>query len=381
MNRIERTLFDGAPAQFRESIARFLAREAVPRHDDWERQGCVDRDIWLAAAAHGFLCTGLPGEYGGADADLRYGVVLIEELARAGMSGLWGWVVHSDVVAPYLLRYGTESAKRAYLPAMARGERIGAFAVTEPGAGSDLQGMTSTALRGDGGFVLRGAKTFITNGTHGDFAVVAARTAPEKGAKGVSLLVVDAASAGFTKGRRLEKTGLFAQDTAELFFDEVFVPEANLLGEPGEGFRYLMRGLPWERMQAAVYSIAAAEVALEATVRYTKERKAFGKTLFDLQNPRFTLAALATEVQIGRVFVDRCIELLLDDRLDGAAASMAKYWCSELQFKALDACVQLHGGYGYMREFPVARAWADAALMRLAGGSNEVMKELIARGL
>ena len=378
---IDRTLFDGSLQQFRDAVARFLHRQVMPCHDRWERQGYVDRDLWQQVGEHGYLCPTVPHKYGGAGADRRYSAVLIEEVARVGASGLWGCILHSEVVAPYLVEYGSDTAKRLYLPGMARGERIGAIAMTEPGAGSDLQGLASTAVRGDGGYLLKGTKTFVTNGSQCDVVIVAARTDPSRGAKGVSLLVVDASAPGVARGRRLEKTGLPAQDTGELYFDGVWVPEANVLGAPGEGFRYLMRGLPWERLQAAVSAIAAAQAAIEATVRYTRERLAFGKPLFDLQNTRFSLAALQTEVQIGRVFVDRCLELLLEDRLEASAAAMAKYWCTDLQFKVMDACVQLHGGYGYVRELPVARAWADAALMRLAGGSNEVMKELIARSM
>ena len=377
---LERTLFNEEHRQFRATVRRFLEQEVLPHHDGWEEQGYVDREIWHKAGSHGFLCPSMPEQYGGADADKRYSVVLMEEGARINATGL-GFGLHSEIVAPYLLHYGNDFIKQTYLPKMASGEMIGAIAMTEPAAGSDLQGVRASAVKDGGDYVINGSKTFITNGWHCDLVIVVAKTDPERGAKGTSLFVVDTSMPGFTKGKPLKKAGMKAQDTAELFFDNVRVPARNLLGEENQGFIYLMQELPWERLQIAVSAIASAEAALGWTIRYCRERKAFGQELIQFQNTRFTLAELKTEVQIGRVFVDRCIEQLLANALDAATASMAKYWCSDLQFKVMDACVQLHGGYGYMWEYPIARAWADARVQRIYGGTNEIMKELISRSL
>jgi len=377
---IERTLFNDELKLFRDTVRRFLAQEAAPQHERWEEQGYVDREIWLKAGENGFLCPTLPEQYGGAGVDKRYSVIVFEEISHAGLSGL-GWGLHSEIVAPYLLHYGNDHLKESYLPKMASGEMIGAIAMTEPAAGSDLQGVRATAVRDGDVYVINGSKIFITNGWHCDLVVVVAKTDPDRGAKGTSLFVVDTSMPGFSKGKRLKKAGMKAQDTAELFFDNVRVPVGNLLGLENNGFLYLMQELPWERMQIAIAAIASAEAAIEWTTRYCRERKAFGQEIMQFQNTRFTLAELKTEVQIGRVFVDRCIELLLDDKLDAVAASMAKYWCSDLQFKVMDACVQLHGGYGYMWEYPITRAWADSRVQRIYGGTNEIMKELISRSL
>ncbi len=377
---IERTLFSEEHAQFRDSVRRFMAQDVVPHHEGWEDQGYVDRAVWLKAGENGFLCPTMPEEYGGAGVDKLFSVVLFEEQFRVNATGL-GFGLHSEIVAPYLLHYGNDHIKQTYLPKMATGEMIGAIAMSEPAAGSDLQGVRSTAVRQGDHYLLNGSKTFITNGWHCDLVVVVARTNPALGSKGISLLVVDTTMPGFTKGKRLKKVGLKAQDTAELFFDNVKVPSENLLGAEGSGFASLMQELPWERLQIAIMSVASAEAALEWTLAYTRERKAFGQEIIKFQNTRFTLAALATEVQIGRVFVDRCIELLMKNQLDTATASMAKSWCSDLQFKVLDACVQLFGGYGYMWDYPIARAWADARVQRIYGGTNEIMKEVIARAL
>jgi acyl-CoA dehydrogenase len=385
---IERTLFTEDHHQFRDTVRRFMDNEVVPFHEAWEEQGYVDREIWRKAGEAGFLCPTMPEEYGGVGVDKLFSVVLIEEQSRVNATGL-GFALHSEIVAPYLLHYGSEFLKQKYLPKMATGEMIGAIAMSEPAAGSDLQGIRATAVKhsgpsGDGTddyYLLNGSKTFITNGWHCDLVVVVAKTDTTLGAKGISLLVVDTSMAGFTKGKRLKKVGLKAQDTSELFFDNVKVPAENLLGAEGSGFVSLMQELPWERMQIAIMSIASAEAALQWTLAYTRERKAFGQEVFKFQNTRFTLAELATEIQIGRVFVDRCTELLLEKKLDTATASMAKGWCSDVQGKVLDACVQLHGGYGFMWEYPVARAWADARVQRIYGGTNEIMKEVIARSL
>jgi long-chain-acyl-CoA dehydrogenase len=378
---IPRTLFEPEHEQFRDALRRFVQTEVLPHRERHEKQGFIDRDIWLKGGAAGFLCPTMPEEYGGAGADRRYSVVVFEETARLGAVSLLGWSLHSDIVAPYLLHYGTEDLKRAYLPRMATGELIGAIAMTEPGAGSDLQAIRATAVRDGDHYVLNGAKTFITNGFNCDLVVVAAKTDPSRGAGGTSLFVVDTTMPGFTKGRRLEKVGLKAQDTGELFFDGVRVPVGHRLGEEGRGFAYLMQELPWERLQIALTAVALAEAALDWTLDYCRDRKAFGKTILEFQNTRFTLAEAKTELQVARVFVDRCVELVLAGTLDAATASMAKYWCTDLQCKVIDACLQLHGGNGYMWEYPIARAWADARVSRIYGGSNEIMKELISRSL
>jgi len=377
---IPRTLFTAEHEIFRASVRRFLAEEVVPHDERWQEQGYVDRELWRKAGANGFLCTSMPPEYGGAGADRLYSMILIEEQARANNSSL-GWGLHSDIVAPYLLHYGSEEVKRKYLPRMASGEMIGAIAMTEPGTGSDLQAVKTSAVRRGDHYVLNGAKTFITNGWLCDLVVVVAKTDPRAGAKGVSLLVVDTTMAGFTKGRRLKKIGLKGQDTAELSFANVEVPVANRIGEEGGGFAYLMQELPWERLQIAIAAVAKCEAALEWTLAYVRERHAFGRPVGSFQNTRFRLAELASEIQIARVFVDRCMALLLAGTLDTATASMAKYWATELEGRVVDACLQLHGGYGYMWEYPIARAYVDARVQRIYGGTNEIMKELIARSL
>jgi len=377
---IERTVFGEQHEQFRDTVRRFLDKEVAPHHAEWEEQGYVDRSVWTKAGANGLLCLSMPEQYGGSDADRLYSVVMFEEIARAGFTGL-GFGLHNEIVAPYILSYGIEAQKERYLPAMARGEIVGAIAMSEPAAGSDLQGIRSTAHDAGDHFVLNGSKTFITNGWHADLVIVVAKTDPSAGAKGTSLLLVERGMPGFEKGKRLKKVGMKAQDTSELFFDNVKVPKANLLGDVNRGFIYLMQELPWERLQIAISGIAAAQAAIDWTMDYTKERKAFGTTVASFQTTRFKLAELQTEVQVARVFVDRCTELLLEGKLDTATASMAKYWCSDLQCKVIDECVQLHGGYGFMWEYPIARAWADARVQRIYGGTNEIMKEVIARSI
>jgi alkylation response protein AidB-like acyl-CoA dehydrogenase len=377
---IPRTLFSPEHETFRDSVRRFMEQEVVPHDERWQEQGYADRAVWLKAGANGFLCATMPPEYGGAGADKLYSIVVMEEQARANNSTL-GFGLHSEIVAPYLLAYGSEHLKRKYLPKMATGETIGAIAMSEPAAGSDLQGVKTTALRKKDVYLLNGSKTFITNGWNCDMVIVVAKTDPAKGAKGTSLLVVDTSMKGFSKGRRLKKMGLKGQDTAELFFDNVEVPAENLLGQENSGFIYLMQELPWERMQIAIAAVAKAEAAVEWTKRYVTDRKAFGKPVAAFQNTRFKLAELATEVQVARVFVDKCMELLLDRKLDTATASMAKYWTTDLECKVMDECVQLHGGYGYMWEFPIARAYVDARVQRIYGGTNEIMKEVISRAM
>ena len=378
---IPRTIFGDEHRQFAESLDRFIEVEVAPHYERYEEQGYIDREVWLKAGESGYLCTSMPEEYGGAGADKLYSVVLFEQPARRAVQNLLGMLLHSEIVAPYLLHYGSEFLKRKYLPGMATGELIGAIAMTEPAAGSDLQGIRATAVRDGDHYLLNGAKTFITNGFHCDLVIVVAKTDPGKGAKGTSLFVVDTTMAGFSKGRRLKKIGMKAQDTGELFFDNVRVPVDHLLGQENRGFAYLMSELPWERLQIAITAVAQMEAAIDWTSLYCRERRAFGKEIMQFQNTRFTLAEAMTEVQIARVFIDRCIELHIKGELDATAASMAKYWCTDLQSKVLDACLQLHGGYGYMWEYPIARAWADSRVARIYGGSNEIMKELIARQL
>jgi acyl-CoA dehydrogenase len=377
---IPRTLFTADHEAFRDSVRRFMQEEVMPHEDRWQEQGYVDRDVWLKAGANGFLCVSMPEEYGGSAADRLYSVVLMEEQAFANSSSI-GFGLHSEIVAPYLNRYGSEGLKRKYLPPMVRGEMIGAIAMTEPGAGSDLQSIKTTAVRKGDKYILNGSKTFITNGWNADLVIVVAKTDPAKGAKGTSLLIVDNSMGGFTKGKRLKKMGLKGQDTSELFFDNVEVPAENLLGEENNGFIYLMQELPWERMQIAIGAIAKTEAAIKWTIDYVNNRKAFGTPVSSFQNTRFKLAEVVTQCQIGRVFVDRCMELLMEGKLDTATASMAKMWASDIENRIIDECLQLHGGYGFMMEYPIAKAYVDARVQRIYGGTNEIMKEVIARSL
>jgi alkylation response protein AidB-like acyl-CoA dehydrogenase len=322
----------------------------------------------------------MPEEYGGSGADKLFSMVLMEEQARINNSTV-GWGLHSEIVAPYLYNYGSAELKKKYLPKMAAGEMIGAIAMSEPGAGSDLQSVKTSAIRKGDKYVVNGSKTFITNGWNCDLVIVVAKTDPAKGAKGTSLVVVDTSMKGFEKGKRLKKMGLKGQDTAELFFDNVEVPAGNLLGQENNGFIYLMQELPWERMQIAIGAAAKCEAALGWTIAYVNDRKAFGKPVASFQNTRFKLAEIATEVQVMRVFVDRCMELLLEKKLDTATASMAKLWATDMEGKVLDECLQLHGGYGFMWEFPISQAYVDARVTRIYGGTNEIMKEVISRSL
>lgn len=381
---IQRTLFSADHVAFRDSFRRFMEAEIAPYHAQWEEQGFVDKAVWTKAGALGFLCMSLPEGHGGADADKLFSIIQMEELSAAGFSGI-GFGLHSEIVAPYLLHYGTDAQKAKYLPKLASGAMVGAIAMTEPAAGSDLQGIKSTAIQqADGSFVLNGSKTYITNGWHSDLVIVVAKTNPSAGAKGTSLLLVEQGMAGFTKGKPLNKLGLRAQDTCELFFDNVKVPAENLLGGPdylNKGFIGLMEQLPWERLQIAIGAVAASQAAIGWTIDFVKQRQVFGQAVAAYQNTRFKLAEMQTEVQIAQVFVDKCTELLLKDELDTATASMAKYWCSDLQCKVMDECVQLHGGSGYMWEYPITRAYADARVQRIYGGTNEIMKEVITRSM
>ena len=381
---IERSLFTPEHDAFRDAFRRFMDKEIAPFHAAWEEQGYVDRAVWRKAGDNGFLCMTMPEAYGGAGGDKLYSVVQMEELARSGFTGL-GYGLHSEIVAPYILHYGTEAQKQNYLPRLASGEMIGAIAMSEPAAGSDLQGIKTTALQQpDGSYVLNGSKTFITNGWHADLVIVVAKTHPAAGAKGTSLLLVERGMAGFEVGQRLKKLGLKAQDTSELFFNDVQVPATHLLGgaaQENKGFVCLMEQLPWERLQIAITAVASAQAAIDWTLAYVKERQVFGQPLASFQNTRYTLAGLQTEVQVARVFVDKCIELVVGGQLDTATASMAKYWCSDLQCKVMDECVQLFGGYGYMWDYPITRAYADARVQRIYGGTNEIMKEVISRAM
>ena len=378
--KIARTLFQAEHEQFREAVRSFAAREIVPHLLRWEDNGAVDRTLWRQCGELGFLCPAIPADYGGAESDRLYSMILLEELAPLGGLGI-SLAMHSDIVAPYLVEFATEEVKRRYLPRMATGEVIGALAMSEPAAGSDVKAIRTTAIRSGDGYVLNGSKIFISNGSECGLVIVVAKTLPKAEAKGISLFVVDASMPGFEKGRRLKKIGLKAQDTAELFFNDVHVPATHLLGVENQGFQYLMRELPWERLQLAIAAVASASAALELTIDYTRARQAFGKPVLDFQNTRFKLAELQSEVQIAQVFVDRCMQLELDRQLDPVTAAMAKYWCTDLQCKVVDECLQLHGGYGYMQEYAISRAYVDARAQRIYGGTNEIMKDIIARTL
>ena len=381
---IERSLFSPEHDAFRDSFRRFMDKEIAPFHEAWEEQGYVDRAVWRKAGDNGFLCMTLAEEFGGAGVDKLFSVIQMEELARGGFTGI-GFGLHSEIVAPYIAHYGSDAQKQKYLTKLVSGEWIGAIAMSEPAAGSDLQGLKTTAIeQPDGSYLLNGSKTFITNGWHADLVIVVAKTDPSAGAKGTSLLLVENGMPGFQKGKRLKKLGLKAQDTSELFFDNVRVPPDHLLGGKafeGRGFICLMEQLPWERLQIAITAVAAAQAAIDWTVAYVKERKVFGQPVGNYQNTRYTLAELQTQVQVARVFVDKCCELINRNQLDTETASMAKYWCSDLQCQVMDACLQLHGGYGYMWEYPITRAFADARVQRIYGGTNEIMKEVISRGM
>ncbi len=377
---IPRTVFSSDHEMFRATVRAFIDKEIAPHHAQWETDGAVSRDVWLKAGSAGLLLANVPEQYGGGGADFAMSAVVMEELSRAGFTGP-GFGLHSDIIAPYILHYGSEEQKRHFLPRMAKGEMIGAIAMTEPGTGSDLQGIKTNAVRKGNEIVLNGSKTFITNGQLADVVIVVAKTDPSQGAKGTSLVLVERDRAGFSRGRNLEKVGMKAQDTSELFFEDVHLPPSNLLGEEGKGFQYLMQELPQERLIIGLQAVAAMEAALQWTVDYTRDRKAFGKSISEFQNTRFKLAEIKTEIEIARVFTDRCLELHLAGQLDVVTAAMNKWWTSDMQCRVMDECVQLFGGYGYMWEYPIARAYADARVQKIYGGTNEIMKELIARSL
>lgn len=375
-----RDIFDSEHDLIRQTARRFCEQEIAPNHDAWEKAGVVPRSAWLKAGELGLLCMGMPVEYGGGGFDFRASALLIEELMRIGASGP-GFALHSDIVAPYLLHHGNDAIRRSWLPPMARGEVVAAIAMTEPGTGSDLRAISTRAIREGDEYIISGSKTFITNGQSADFVVVVARTADTTNQSGLSLIIVEADRPGFRRGRKLEKIGMKAQDTSELFFDDVRVPVSNLVGQEHRGLHHLMSELPQERLIIAIQAVSATRAILEHTVEFTRNRKIFGKTTFDFQNTRFVLARASAQLEVIQVFVDRCIALHVAGRLDATMAATAKLTATEMQNKLIDDCLQLHGGYGYMWEYPVARAWADARAQRIYGGANEVMTELIARQL
>ncbi len=378
---MQSTLYEPEHDAFRDSVRGFLAKHVVPFHEEWEKQGIVDRSVWVEAGKQGLLGTDVPEEYGGGGIrDFRYNCVISEELTHAGASGV-GFTLHNDVMAPYLLDLTTDEQKARWLPRFTSGEMITAIAMSEPGAGSDLQGLKTTARRDGTDWVLSGSKTFITNGIHSDLVLVVARTDPDKGAHGFSLLAVERGMKGFERGRNLAKVGMKAQDTAELFFDEVRVPAENLVGREGGGFIHLMEKLPQERLSIAAVAVAAAQKVFDLTLEYCKGRTAFGKPIGSFQHNRFVLAEMATELEIARHYVDKSVLEHNAGRFTVQDAAMAKWWTTELQKRVVDQCVQLHGGYGYMLEYPVARAFLDSRVQTIYGGTTEVMKEIIGRSL
>ncbi|MET1113066.1 MAG: acyl-CoA dehydrogenase family protein, partial [Allosphingosinicella sp.] len=369
-----RTAFTPEHDQFRDSVRRFFERELIPHLARWEEEGIIDRAFWTRAGEAGLLCPTVPEAYGGPGLDFGFNAVIDEELAYAGSTA--GITLHSDIVADYLVAYGSEEQKKHWLPRMVSGETATAIAMTEPGAGSDLQGIRTTAKRDGNHYVLNGSKTYITNGQHADLVIVVAKTDPAAGAKGVSLILVEADREGYARGRNLDKIGFHSQDTSELFFNDVRVPITNCLGEEGSGFAYLMNQLPQERLSIACAAQAAAQRAFDEAVKFTKDRKAFGKTVFDFQNTKFTLADLAAKLPVGWAHLDGAILRHIAGELTAAEASAAKLWHTELQWEACDASLQLHGGAGYMNEYLIARRWRDARVTRIFGGTNENMKEV-----
>jgi alkylation response protein AidB-like acyl-CoA dehydrogenase len=381
---MERTLFEEEHELFRGSFRQFVDKELVPHHLEWEQAGIVDRGMFTAAGAHGFLGMAVPEEHGGGGtADFRYNLVIAEEAQRAGVAGAGlGISLHNDICLPYFLRYADEEQRGRWLPGIASGSLITAIAMTEPGIGSDLASMATTAVRDGDDYIVNGAKTFITNGINADLVITAVKTDPSERHRGISLIVVERGTDGFERGRNLDKLGLHSQDTAELFFTDARVPVGNLLGPAeGQGFYQLVANLPQERLSLAMTGVAAARYALDLTLAYVKERTAFGQPVGTFQHSRFALAELATEIEIGQTFVDRCVLALNEGALTAEEAAMAKWWCTELQKRAVDRGVQLHGGYGYMNEYPIARAYADARVTTIYGGTTEIMKEIIGRSL
>ncbi|MEN9644352.1 MAG: hypothetical protein RL238_1021 [Actinomycetota bacterium] len=378
-----RQLFTDDHQAFRESFAAFIAKEITPHYLDWERDGIAPRELYAAAGQFGFLGMAVPEQYGGGGTkDFRFNMVLAEELAAAGIGGAGlGLTLHNDITTPYFIEYCNDEQKARWLPGIASGELITAIAMTEPGTGSDLAGIATTAVRDGDEYVLNGSKTFITNGINSDLVIVAAKTDPTQRHTGMSLLVVERGMAGFERGRNLEKIGMHSQDTAELFFNDVRVPVANLLGEEGKAFSYLTANLAQERLSIAVSGVASARAALSWTIDYVKERTAFGQPISAFQNTKFTLAEVKTSVDVAQAYVDQCVQQLNEGTLSAADAAQAKYWCTELQQKAVTECLQLFGGYGYMLEYPIARAYADARITSIYGGTTEVMKTIIAKSI
>ena len=366
---------------FRDQARRFFETEVVPHYARWEEEKAIPRGLWHKAGAAGLLCPTVPEEYGGAGADYLYNAVLLEEMMRAGAAGLAGLAVHNDVIVPYLVRYGSEDQKREWLPKMVSGEAYTAIGMTEPDAGSDLQAMRTHARKDGNHYVINGQKTYISNGHVADMVLLACKTDRAQAAKGISLIIVELDRAGVRRGRKLRKVGQNAGDSAELFFEDVRVPATNMVGEEGQGFYYMMENLPQERVAIAVMAVAHAEAALGWTLDFVKGRKAFGQTVFDFQNTKFKLAELKTEITVGRTFLDHCLALHVDGKLDVPTAAMSKYWLTDMECRVIDECVQLHGGAGYMWEYPIARAYADARAQRIYGGTNEIMKLIIARSL
>ncbi len=379
---IKRTVFESEQEMFRDSFRKFLQEEAVPNHEQWEKDGQVSREFWLKAGQLGYLSPTVPEAYGGVGVDFRYNAVVDEEVANFGLTGI-GFGLHSDIAVPYIMAYGTEEQKQKYLPGCVSGEIITAIAMTEPGTGSDLQAVKTNAVLSDDGehYILNGSKTFITNGQLADLVIVVAKTNPEAGSKGTSLLLVEANTEGFVKGQNLHKIGMKAQDTSELFFQDVKVPKENLLGTEGMGFIYLMQELPQERLSVSLSAVSCAESILEQTVAYVKERKAFGREIASFQNTQFKLAEMSATVTMARVFIDKCLELHLEKELDPVTAAKLKLLTTDVQCDVVDECLQLHGGYGYMWEYPVARAYADARVQKIYAGTNEIMKLIIGRSM
>ncbi|MDZ7674131.1 MAG: acyl-CoA dehydrogenase family protein [Acidimicrobiales bacterium] len=378
---MERTIFDDEHDLFRDSFRRFVNDDIVPNFEAWEQAGLADRDLFTRAGTHGFLGMAIPEEHGGGGVDdFRYNLVIIEEVQRAGAGGAGlGITLHNDICLPYFLTLTNDAQKKRWLPGIASGELITAIAMTEPGIGSDLASMSTTAVRDGDHYIVNGSKTFITNGINSDLVIVAVKTDPQAKHSGVSLLVVERGMDGFERGRNLDKIGMHSQDTAELFFNDVAVPAENLIGEEGRGFHHLVDKLPQERLSIAAAGVAAARAGLDWTLDYVKERQAFGQPIGSFQNTRFTLAEVKTEVEIAQAFVDKCVVALNDGTLTAEEASMAKWWCTELQNRSIDRCLQLFGGYGYMSEYPIARAYADARVTTIYGGTTEIMKEIIAK--
>lgn len=375
LNQQERDLF-------RDNVRKFLQKEIIPHYDQWERAEIFPREVWNLFGENGYLCVDLPEEYGGYGADFGMSAIIAAELGRAGLGALCSSVsVHSDIVAPYILHLGSEEQKRAWLPKMVTGEAVGAIGMTEPGAGSDLQGMRTSAVVDGEHYVINGQKTFITNGQHCDVLVLATKTDANAGARGITLFLVDCQAEGFKRGRNLEKMGLHSGDTSELFFDTLRVKASDVLGGVGRGFANLMDELPRERLILGIGAIGACDGMLEWTVQYVTERKAFGQNVSQFQNSRFTLAHLKTQIEINRAFVDQCTVKYKQGTLTTVEASMVKLSTTELQCKVADDCLQLFGGYGYMREYPISRAFVDARIQRIYGGTSEIMKEIIARSL